>query len=139
MQKIINDIKKINIFFGLDTKYDLISEVLARSNDSSDLANFLSSNLPMEQKKRINLFQLNKINDKLFEIYKIICQIKETNEIHKEIKERVSRDIDKSQIDFYLRKERESIEKRLGDINENENNNIIKRLENIKKDINFFL
>ena len=122
IQKIINDLQKLQInsdYLGI--KRNLVAKALT-FNKADDLVNFLSNNLPMFIKKRIELLETNNISDRLLKIYKIISEIKEMIKIEDEVENSVKSSLEKNQRDFFIREKIKSLQKMVGDFDDEEEN-----------------
>lgn len=127
-----------NILSAIDGNYNasvnipknVIAE-LSKGVSAIDLANTVATYLPMSVSQKQNILELDKINDKLVEILKVLNEEKQIAEIDKTIQEKVRESTEKSQKEYFLREKMKAIKDELGEGDDSElgEDAIIKKLD----------
>lgn len=95
-------------------------EALSRVEDSLHLAYLVAANFNMNAHKRQAILELDTIKDKLRDLISHLVKEKEILTLSNHIKSNAAADMDKTQREFYLRKQLEAIQKELGEGGESE-------------------
>lgn len=87
--------------------------------DAGRLADLIASHLNLKNEDRQMLLEALDIKERLERLYKILAREIEVLEIEKQIGNRVRKQMEKIQKDYYLREQIKAIKKELGDDNDN--------------------
>ena len=83
--------------------------------DSNDFVNYLAFNLSIEETFKQSILETSSTSDRLEMISKQIYALTENSKLEKIIAERVRKDVDENQKEYYLREQIKAIKEELGD------------------------
>ncbi|TCS83483.1 endopeptidase La [Tepidibacillus fermentans] len=93
-------------------------ETLAAVSDIDDagkLADVIASHLPLKIKDKQEILEITSVKERLEKILNILNNEREVLELEKKINQRVKKQMEKTQKEYYLREQMKAIQKELGD------------------------
>jgi len=124
------ELSKYNPFFPKD-----LVKVIEQNKDVNRIIDLVISSLKIEEKKAYELFKLNDVEERLLLLIKYILEEIEKLKIKNELAKKVSKSINDTNREYFLRQQLQMIQEELG-LKNNKNEEIeeyYKKLEKIKK------
>jgi len=84
-------------------------------DDASKLADVISAHLPLKMKDKQEILEIHSVKSRLEKILDILNNEREVLELEKKINQRVKKQMEKTQKEYYLREQMKAIQKELGD------------------------
>ncbi|HFB83694.1 ATP-dependent Lon protease [Thermosulfuriphilus ammonigenes] len=92
-----------------------IANSIAAIKDPSRLADTIAAHLPLKLEKKQKLLEIEDVNRRLEQIYGLMRGELEIIQLEQRIKERVKRQMEKTQRDYYLNEQMRAIQKEMGE------------------------
>ncbi|MBR1868280.1 MAG: endopeptidase La [Clostridia bacterium] len=115
---------------GVKLPKDAFNAILS-TDDADAFVNSATYNMPFREGDKQKILEINSVKDKLYEFYNLLVNEKEIVKLEKEIGDKVRKNVEKSQKEYYLREQLRAIHDELGD-DENEKDELERRIKEKK-------
>ena len=125
-KNIIGMLRAVKSQFNLYSKLNkkITSEVLNSLDESDDpgkISDIICSNLELKMSSKQELLEIDNLSSRLEQILKLIEEEQGVLQAEKRIRNRVKRQMEKTQRDYYLNEQMKAIQKELGDSEDDKN------------------
>ncbi len=115
---------------GVKLPKEVFNNILA-TDDSEIFVYSATYNMPFREGDKQKILETASVKDKLYEFYNLLVNEKEIVKLEKEIGDKVRKNVEKSQKEYYLREQLRAIHDELGD-DENEKDELERRIREKK-------
>jgi ATP-dependent Lon protease len=101
-----------------------ILNTLTSIDDAGRLADTIIAHLPLKIEEKQKILEMGDVNERMDQLMAVMESELDLLQVEKKIRGRVKKQMEKSQREYYLNEQMKAIQKELGDVDENGNNEI---------------